>query len=133
MGKTKLLEIVDFSRDGLIPVVVLDQADGEVLMLASMDKTALKKTLATGKMHYFSVSKGQQWLKGEQSGNFQLVREIRVDCDPVNRLLFCVEQQGGAACHTGYRTCFYRRINEDGELETIGERVFDPKQVYKED
>jgi phosphoribosyl-AMP cyclohydrolase len=131
MGKEKLLELIDFSREGKIPVVVIDQADKQVLMLATMDRAALVNTLETGKMHYFSVSKGKQWLKGEQSGNFQLVKEIYVDCDPVNRLLITVEQQGGAACHTGYRTCFHRRVGEDGELVIEGERIFDPDQVYK--
>ncbi len=131
MAREKLLEIVDFGRDGFIPVVVLDDADGSVLMLASMDRESLAKTLESGKMHYFSRSRNELWLKGEKSGHIQVVREIRVDCDPVNRLLFRVEQKGGA-CHTGYRTCFYRRVGDTGELEVVEERVFDPDEVYKD-
>jgi len=127
----KLLSMVDFSREGKIPVVVIDHADKKVLMLATMDRQALADTLETGKMHYFSASKGKHWQNGEQSGHFQLVKEISVDCDPINRLLIAVEQQGGAACHTGYRTCFYRRVGEAGELVSEGEKVFDPEEVYK--
>ena len=131
MKMQKLLDKVDFSRDGLVPVAVVDDADGTVLMLASMNKEALAKTLETGQMHYYSLSRGKLWLKGEESGNIQLVKAVFVDCDPVNRLLFRVEQKGDAACHTGYRSCFYRRVAQDGELEAMGERVFDPDEVYK--
>lgn len=130
MGREKLLDIVDFSRDGWVPVVVIDDSDGAVLMLASMDRKALEKTLDTGKMHYLRRTTGDMWLKGESSGNFQLVKEVYVDCDPVNRLLIRVEQKGGAACHTGFRSCFYRKMGENGELEIVEERVFDPEEVY---
>ena len=133
MGREKLLKLVDFSRDGWVPVAVVDDRDGRVLMLASMDRQALGLTLRTGKMHYLSRTRGTTWMKGESSGHVQLVREIWVDCDPVNRLLFRVEQKGGAACHTGYRSCFHRKVNAKGELKTIGRKVFEPRDVYGKD
>ncbi len=112
--------------DGLIPVIVQDVENGEVLMMAYMNEEALKRTLKTGKAHYWSRGRSKLWLKGEDSGNFQSVREMRVDCDG-DTILLKVEQIGGA-CHKGYRSCFYRRIN--GNI--VSEKVFDPSKVYKE-
>lgn len=114
--------------DGLVPTVVQDGDTGEILMLAYMNKEAWVKTLATGKAHYWSRSRQSLWLKGEMSGHFQLVREILLDCDE-DTVLLKVEQLGGAACHTGYRSCFYRKWVDGGFID-VGKRVFDPKDVY---
>ena len=111
--------------DGLIPVIVQDVENEEVLMMAYMNEEALKRTLDTGKAHYWSRSRGKLWLKGEESGNFQSVREIRVDCDG-DTILLKVKQIGGA-CHKGYRSYFYRRMN--GEI--VSEKVFEPSEVYR--
>lgn len=113
----------------MIPVVVQDEGSGEVLMLAYMNEEAWLKTLATGKAHYWSRSRKSLWLKGETSGHVQWVSEIRLDCDD-DTLLLKVRQVGGAACHTGYRSCFYRKWAE-GDFVTLGEAVFDPKEVYR--
>jgi phosphoribosyl-AMP cyclohydrolase len=114
---------------GLLPVVVQDHDTGEVLMLAYMNREAWLKTLETGKATYWSRSRKSLWLKGETSGHVQLVREVRLDCDE-DTVLLKVKQVGEAACHDGYRSCFYRKW-ADGDFITIGERVFDPKDVYK--
>ena len=113
---------------GLVPVVAQDWKSGEVLMLAFMNEEAWQKTLETGKVHYFSRSRNKIWLKGESSGHVQLVKEIYLDCD-LDTVLIKVEQLGGAACHKGYKSCFYRRL-EDGELKVVGEKIFDPEVVY---
>lgn len=120
---------LDFQKQGgLVPVVVQDADDGAVLMLAYMNEESFKKTLETGTATYWSRSRNKLWLKGESSGNVQKVREIAVDCDS-DTVLLKVEQVGGAACHEGYRSCFFRRVEGD-ELEVVGERLFDPKEVY---
>ncbi len=113
---------------GLVPVIAQDWKSGEVLMLAFMNEEAWQKTLETGKVHYFSRSRHKIWLKGESSGHVQLVKEIYLDCD-LDTVLIKVEQLGGAACHKGYKSCFYRRL-EDGELKVVGEKIFDPEVVY---
>ncbi len=113
-----LLEQLKFDKDGLIPCITQDAANGEVLMLAYMNATALENTLRTGKVHYYSRSRGKQWMKGESSGNTQQVREIRYDCDG-DTLLIKVEQRG-AACHTGRRSCFFTVADGD-ELRCDGE------------
>lgn len=115
--------------EGLVPVVVQDHDTGEVLMMAYMNREAWLKTLETGKATFWSRSRQSLWLKGETSGNVQLVREVRLDCDE-DTVLLKVEQVGDAACHTGHRSCFYRKW-ADGEFVTVGERLFDPKDVYK--
>lgn len=117
------------TEQGLLPAIAQDFATGEVLMLAYINQQAWKKTLETGKAHYWSRSRGKLWLKGESSGHVQLVKEILVDCDE-DTVIFKVEQLGGAACHKGYASCFFRRV-EGEELQTIGQPVFDPDQVYK--
>ncbi|RPJ43443.1 MAG: phosphoribosyl-AMP cyclohydrolase [Deltaproteobacteria bacterium] len=120
---------IDFHRgSGLIPAIVQDWKTGEVLMVAYMNGESWAKTRETGKACFWSRSRKKLWLKGETSGNVQIVKEVFLDCDD-DALLLKVEQIGGAACHTGYRSCFYRRV-ADGRLETVGERVFDPKEVY---
>lgn len=120
----------DFSKqNGLLPAIVQDFASGRVLMLAYMNELAWEKTVETGKAHFWSRSRRKLWLKGEESGNMQMVREVFLDCDR-DTILLKVEQLGGAACHTGYQSCFYRRYR-DGQLEITEERVFDPEQVYK--
>lgn len=121
---------LDFSKseDGLIPAIVQDYKTNEVLMLAYINKLAWEKTLETGKAHYWSRSRAQLWLKGESSGHIQKIHEILVDCDD-DTVVYKVEQLGGAACHTGHRSCFYRVV--DGEKLTVqGEPVFDPEKVY---
>ena len=124
-----LLERVSFNDEGLLPIIVQDINRGEVLMMAWMNREALEKTLDTGKTHFWSRSRKRIWLKGEVSGHYQLVKEIRVDCDE-DVLLIKVEQVK-AACHTGYRSCFFRKVNEKGELELVAKKVFEPKKIYK--
>lgn len=121
--------VVDFDKSGgLVPAVAQDAATGEVLMLAWMNRDAFDETVRTGFACYYSRSRGKLWRKGEESGHRQRVVEIRVDCD-ADTILLKVEQIGGAACHEGYRSCFFRRVDGDN-LEVVDPRVFDPKQVY---
>ena len=117
-----------FNQEGTLPAIVQDHATGEVLMLAYMNRESLLLTLRKGKTHFYSRSRRKLWLKGESSGHVQKVKELFFDCD-MDTILVKVEQEGGA-CHTGYRSCFYRRLTETGELETVGEKVFDPDEVY---
>ena len=120
---------LDFEKSGgLVTAIAQDAATGEVLMVAHMNRESWKATLSTGIVHYWSRSRNKLWKKGESSGNVQEVREIRVDCD-ADCVLLKVRQIGGAACHTGYRSCFHRVVR-DGELVVDGERVFDPDKVY---
>jgi len=122
---------IDFAKmGGLIPAVVQDWKTGEVLMVAFMNAESWARTQETGKACFWSRSRGKLWLKGETSGHVQMVKEAYLDCDR-DALLLKVEQLGGAACHTGFRSCFHRRI-EGGKLTTVGKRVFDPKEVYGE-
>ena len=120
----------DFAKgNGLLPVIAQDAHTGEVLMLAYMNREAWEKTLETGTVHYWSRSRQKLWLKGETSGHTQKVVEIRLDCD-LDTILVKVEQRGGAACHEGYKSCFYRRLEND-TLVVVEERIFDPKEVYQ--
>lgn len=122
---------LDFKKTGgLIPAIAQDAASGDVLMLAYINEESWRKTLETGEVHYWSRSRQELWHKGGTSGHVQKVKAIYVDCDD-DTVLFKVDQLGGAACHTGMRSCFYRRV-QDGELVTEGEPVFDPKKVYGE-
>ena len=122
--------LVDFEKSGgLVPAIAQDHQTGEVLMMAWMNREAFEETLRSRRAVYFSRSRNKLWRKGEESGNVQEVREILLDCDN-DTILLKVHQIGGAACHEGYQSCFFRRL-EQGELKVIGERVFDPKQVYK--
>lgn len=115
---------LDFDDDGLIPVIAQDAASGEVLMTAYATSRAVDRTRETGLAHYYSRSREQLWQKGETSGHVQHIDEIRVDCDG-DAVLYLVTQEGGA-CHTGYYSCFHRTI--DGAV--VGDRVFDPDEVY---
>lgn len=119
------------SADKLLPAIVQDWKTNEVLMLAYINEIAWEKTLETGKAHYWSRSRNQLWLKGETSGHIQVIHEILVDCDE-DTVVYRVEQLGGAACHTGHRSCFYRKV-ENNVLKTGSEKVFDPDIVYKKD
>ena len=120
---------LDFNKTGgLVPAIVQDNETGEILMLGYMNQEAFDATLSTGKATYYSRSRQTLWVKGETSGNVQLVQEIRIDCDD-DTLLIKVEQLGGAACHTGHRSCFYKKV-ENGTIRIVGEPVFDPKEVY---
>lgn len=114
---------------GLVPAIAQDAETGEVLMLAFMNREAWLETLKTGRATYYSRSRDTLWVKGLTSGHVQHVREIRVDCDN-DTVLLKVDQVGGAACHTGYASCFYQKV-QDGVLKTVGEPVFDPEEVYK--
>ena len=110
--------------DGLIPVIVQDKKSGQVLMMASANEEAIQLTLKTGYAHYYSRSRKNLWKKGEESGHFQKVGQVLTDCDE-DCLLYLVEQKG-AACHTGYVSCFYRTLSED----IVGTKIFDPEKVY---
>jgi phosphoribosyl-AMP cyclohydrolase len=114
-----------FDENGRLPAVAQDADSGEVLMLAYVTPEAVERTRETGLAHYYSRSRDELWQKGATSGHEQVIDEIRVDCDG-DALLYLVEQRGGA-CHTGYESCFYRRL--DGEV--VGDRVFDPETVYE--
>ncbi len=116
---------LDFGGDGLVPVVAQDADSGEVLMLAYATREAVTRTRETGRAHYYSRSRDELWEKGATSGHTQRVDEVRVDCDG-DALLYRVRQAGGA-CHTGFRSCFYRTLGG----ETVGDRVFDPDEVYE--
>jgi phosphoribosyl-AMP cyclohydrolase len=121
--------MLDFNKSaGLLPAIAQDAETGEVLMLAWMNREAFDETVRTGRAVYFSRSRNKLWRKGEESGNVQEVRGIYVDCD-ADTILLKVHQIGGAACHEGYRSCFFRKLEGDN-LRVIGERVFDPKAVY---
>lgn len=114
---------------GLLPAIVQDYQTGEVLMLAYINQLAWEKTLQTGKAHYWSRSRSSLWLKGETSGHVQVIKEILVDCDQ-DAVIYKVEQLGGAACHTGYRSCFHRTVNGNQLVFNEQDRLFDPTAVY---
>ena len=123
------LELIDFSKfDGLVVAIAQDEASGEILMVANMNEEAFRATVETGQAVYWSRSRQRLWHKGEESGNVQHVRSLSVDCDG-DVVLLKVEQVGGAACHTGKRSCFFREIDGDRVLD-VGVQVFDPKEVY---
>jgi phosphoribosyl-AMP cyclohydrolase len=115
---------------GLLPAIVQEFRTGKVLMLAYINRVSWEKTLETGEAHYWSRSRQEIWHKGGTSGNVQKIKEIYVDCDS-DTVLFKVEQVGGAACHTGYETCFHKQVGRDRELTLVGERIFDPERVYR--
>ncbi len=121
------MEAPDFSK-GLVPAIAQDADSGEILMLAYMNDLAWEETLRTGRAVYWSRKRGL-WRKGEESGNHQDVLEIRIDCD-ADTVLLKVRQHGGAACHEGYRSCFFRK-REGAGWQTIGEPLFDPAEVYR--
>ena len=114
---------------GLVSAIAQDHETGEVLMIAWMNREAFDETVRTGRAVYFSRSRNKLWRKGEESGHVQEVKAIHIDCD-ADAVLLKVNQIGGAACHEGYKSCFYRRVDGD-KLTVVGARVFDPKDVYK--
>jgi phosphoribosyl-AMP cyclohydrolase len=123
-------DVIDFTKgDGLVPVVVQDDASGAVLMLAYMNRAAYDRTVETGYACYWSRSRRELWTKGETSGNRQEVRSIHVDCDG-DTLLLRIVQQGGAACHEGYESCFFRKREADA-WPVVAERVVDPAVLYR--
>jgi len=124
-----LYKNLKFDDKGLIPTVVQDHKDNTVLMVAYMNKESLRRTLKLNKCVFWSRSRQEFWLKGESSGNVQKVKEIRIDCDG-DCLVVKVEQIGGSACHTGHRSCFYRKVEKGGTLKVTGKPLFDPKKVY---
>lgn len=124
------LESLKFDKDGLIPAIIQDDASGEVLMMAWMNRDSLQKTVETQKTHFYSRSRNKLWLKGESSGHVQHVKSIRTDCDR-DVLLIRVEQVG-AACHDGYYSCFYRQHTANApDWQNVGNKIFDPDAVYK--
>ena len=119
---------IKWDDKGLVSAIFQDAESGEVLVLAYLDREALQKCLDTGFVHVYRRRHGKVMMKGEISGRRQQIREILLDCDG-DALVFKIEQIGGAACHEGFRSCFFRRL-QDGKWQTIAERVFDPKEVY---
>jgi phosphoribosyl-AMP cyclohydrolase len=121
---------LDFEKEGgLIPAIVQDDANGEILMLGFMNREALAKTQQTGFVTFYSRSRKKLWTKGETSGQKLLLRELRVDCD-LDAVLVRAELEGGAVCHEGYRSCFFRRLEPDGSATTVSERVISPEELY---
>ncbi|WP_273476308.1 phosphoribosyl-AMP cyclohydrolase [Methanobrevibacter woesei] len=128
----------EVNGEKLITAIAQDYKTGQILMVANMNKEALKKTIETGKAHYWSTSRNEQWLKGESSGHVQTVKEILVDCD-MDAVILKIEQKG-AACHEGYYSCFFRKLNlennpdiselNDDDVELIAERLFNPEDIY---
>lgn len=123
-----LCSTLKWTADGLIPAIVQDVENGEVLMMAWMDREALRQTFATGQTHFYSRSRRASWHKGGTSGHVQYVESIRIDCD-ADVVLIKARQVGGA-CHEGYRSCFFRRLNADGSLEITASPVFEKTSVY---
>ncbi|MBQ4106803.1 MAG: phosphoribosyl-AMP cyclohydrolase [Lentisphaeria bacterium] len=122
---------IDFEKcGGLIPAIAQDWQSGRVLMLAYIDREAWEETCRTRRATYYSRSRRKLWRKGESSGHVQIVHEILVDCDN-DTVIFKVEQIGGAACHTGHESCFFRRVEADGSTTELSAPVFDPEKVYR--
>lgn len=124
----EIINKVKFDDKGLVCTIIQDEKGNEVLMVAFMNKESLEETLTTGKTCFYSRSRQKLWRKGESSGHIQKVKEVYIDCDG-DAILIKVEQIGGA-CHTGYRSCFFRKVDKNRFIEE-GEKVFDEKQVYK--
>ena len=125
----KTIAGLKYDGDGLIPAVCVDYKTGQVLMVAYMNKNSILDTVRTGKTHFWSRSRGKYWMKGETSGHTQEVRAIHTDCDRDTLLIEVIQK--GAACHEGYYSCFHRRLNDDGDWDIVGEKLFDPDEVYK--
>ena len=128
-GLDQTIKDLTFAADGLIPAVCVDAETKQVLMVAYMNEASLRDTVKTGKTHFWSRSRQKYWMKGESSGHTQEVRAIYTDCD-LDTLVIEVVQEG-AACHKGYRSCFYRRLDDEGQWQIVAEKIFDPDQVYK--
>lgn len=124
-----LIDDIKFDKDGLVPCIAQDHKDGQVLMLAYMNREALEITIKEGRVCYYSRSRNKLWRKGEESGNVQILKEIFTDCDN-DAIIVKIEQVGGCACHTGFRSCFYKK-NVGESWKTIGEKIQDPDKMYK--
>jgi phosphoribosyl-AMP cyclohydrolase len=121
---------LDFDKEGgLIPAIVQDDKNGEILMLGFMNREAYDLTRTTGFVTFFSRSRKKLWTKGETSGQKLILRELRTDCD-LDALLVRVELAGGAVCHEGYRSCFFRRLDSNGDATVVAERVLTPQELY---
>jgi len=126
-----IIEQLKFDSDGLIPAIAQEEKSGEILMMAWMNRESLRATIETNRATYWSRSRKKFWMKGEESGNIQEIRSIHIDCDG-DAVLLKVNQIGGAACHTGHRTCFYREIVDDGQnFKESNDIIFDPNTVYR--
>lgn len=125
-----MIELNFDKGNGLLPAIVQDHDSGKILMLAYINKSSWEKTFETGEAHYWSRSRQELWHKGGTSGHVQKIKEIYMDCDQ-DTVLFKVEQVGGAACHTGYESCFYQKVDTNGDVTVVGEKIFDPRKVYK--
>ncbi len=123
------LQGLKYDDAGLIPAIIIDAATKQVLMMAYMNGQSLLETIQTGKTHFWSRSRKKYWMKGEESGHVQQVQAVYTDCDKDTLLIEVVQQ--GAACHEGFYSCFYRRLDEQGQWQVVGEPIFDPKSVYK--
>lgn len=130
MTDSSWLEELQWGENGLLPAIAQDADTGDVLMVAWMNRDALAATVDRGEAVYWSRSRGRFWHKGEESGHTQTVREVRIDCD-ADVILLKVEQHGGIACHTGRRSCFFRRLR-DGQWETVDAIVRDPGEIYRD-
>lgn len=130
MSLEETIKSLKYDACGLIPAVIVDAVKKDVLMVAYMNAQSLQATVQTGKTHFWSRSRGKYWMKGEESGNTQEVQAIYTDCD-VDTLVIEVVQNGGAACHEGYRSCFFRKLNAGGDWDVVGQRLFDPNTMYK--
>lgn len=126
----KTIEDLKFDQTGLIPAIVVDAESRQVLMMGWMNAASLRKTVETGRTHFWSRSRGKLWMKGESSGHTQDARAIYTDCD--KDVLLIEVTQHGAACHAGYRSCFFRKLDAGGGWRVVAEKVFDPKKVYNE-
>jgi phosphoribosyl-AMP cyclohydrolase len=125
-----LLDPIDFDKNGgLVTAIAQDHSTGEILMVAFMNEESFRLTVETGSVVYWSRSRKKLWRKGEESGNVQKLKSLYIDCDG-DAVLMQVEQVGGAACHTGRRNCFFRKVDGDGFID-VGVKVFDPEKVYK--
>ncbi len=132
MGKLEeTIEHLRYDADGLIPAVCVDADSKQVLMVAYMDASALIETVRSGKTHFWSRSRQKRWMKGESSGHVQEVRAVYIDCDGDTVVIEVT--QHGAACHEGYYSCFFRKLNDAGQWEAIAEKVFDPDKVYEKE
>lgn len=125
----QIISQLKFDDKGLLTAVAQDQKTGEILMLAHMNEESFRMTAETGEAVYWSRSRKKLWHKGEESGNVQKVKELLIDCDG-DAIVMKIEQVGDAACHTGNRSCFFRKL-EDGKLVDVGVKIFDPEKVYK--
>ncbi|GMU20078.1 MAG: phosphoribosyl-AMP cyclohydrolase [Phycisphaerae bacterium] len=122
------LDQLKYNEEGLIPAIVQDAETGEVLMMAWMNRQSIEDSIKTGRTHFWSRSRQKYWMKGESSGHVQEIQEILTDCDADTLLIRA--RQHGAACHEGYRNCFFRKLDKDGEWQVCAERLIDPEQVY---